>query len=80
MRWNPLFDAWSALRLDSLYGAAVRRMPAPLAWLLWNVRTALSLCIPSPSCIRALRVCSSGRATLHPAAALCVITDVAVGE
>jgi hypothetical protein len=38
MRWNPLFDAWSYLRLDALYGAAVRRLPAPLAPFFWNVR------------------------------------------
>ena len=47
MKCNVLFELWTMLRLDVVYGAAMRCMPGPLHWLLWQVS-------PSPSLYLAL--------------------------
>ncbi|EKX45687.1 hypothetical protein GUITHDRAFT_138890 [Guillardia theta CCMP2712] len=36
MKWNPLFDLWSFLLLDRLYGAVMRSMPGPIHFLMWQ--------------------------------------------
>ena len=57
MRWNPIFDAWSFLRLDAAYGTLMRRMPGPLFWLMWNVRQPPSRCAVSLSLCVSLCLC-----------------------
>ena len=37
MRCNVVFEIWTALRLDALYGWTMRQMPKPLHWLMWQV-------------------------------------------
>jgi len=36
MKWNPIFELWCYFRLDRLYGAVMRSLPAPLEWLAWH--------------------------------------------
>ena len=38
MRWNPVFDLWTLLRLDLAYGRLMRALPWPLGWIMWEVQ------------------------------------------
>eukprot|EP00293_Proteomonas_sulcata_P001869 CAMPEP_0184328582 /NCGR_PEP_ID=MMETSP1049-20130417/143698_1 /TAXON_ID=77928 /ORGANISM="Proteomonas sulcata, Strain CCMP704" /LENGTH=221 /DNA_ID=CAMNT_0026650901 /DNA_START=176 /DNA_END=841 /DNA_ORIENTATION=- len=38
MRWNPLVDLWTALRLDQVYSALMKSVPKGiLEWMLWQI-------------------------------------------
>ena len=37
MKCNLLFELWTFLRLDVVYGEVMRRMPGPIHWLMWQV-------------------------------------------
>jgi 1-acyl-sn-glycerol-3-phosphate acyltransferase len=37
MKCNVLFEIWTALKLDVLYGWTMRQMPGPVHWLMWQV-------------------------------------------
>ena len=42
MKCNLLFELWTFLRLDVVYGEVMRRMPGPIHWLMWQVATEAS--------------------------------------
>jgi hypothetical protein len=37
MECNLLFEVWTLLRLDVLYGSLMRIMPPPIHWFMWQV-------------------------------------------
>ena len=49
MKWNPVFELWTWLGLDLLYGALLRMLPRSLEWIFWQV-------IPASSCTASMRL------------------------
>jgi len=37
IKLNVVFEIWTGLKLDVLYGFVMRRMPSPIHWFMWQV-------------------------------------------